>query len=41
MPLETYVYDGIEGKKLERLFDNMDFYNEVDVGITYGKFDFI
>ena len=41
MPLETYVYDGIDGKKLERLFDNMDFYNEVDVGITYGKFDFI
>ena len=41
MPLETYVYDGIDGKKLERLFDNTDFYNEVDVGITYGKFDFI
>ena len=41
MPLETYVYDEIEGKKLEKLFDHIDFYNEVDVGIRYGKFDFI
>ena len=40
-PKETFLFDEIEGFKLEELFDNINFYNDVTVGITRGDFDYI
>lgn len=40
-PAETFLFDEIEGLKLEELLDNINFYNEVTVGITKGDFDYI
>lgn len=40
-PTETFLFDEIEGTRLEALFDNINFYNEVTLGITRGDFDFI
>ena len=37
-PKETFVYDEIKGMDLETWFDNVSFYNELDVGIPLEKF---
>ena len=38
VPSDTFTYDEIKGSQLERLFDNITFYNEVDLGITLDAF---
>lgn len=37
-PKETFAYDEVEGWHLERLFDEIKFYNELDCGIPLKKF---
>jgi len=37
-PDDTFTYDDVMGGHLERLLDNATFFNEVDTGITLGKF---
>lgn len=34
IPEETFVYDEIPIEELERTFDRVTFYNELEVGIT-------
>lgn len=38
LPKETFVYDEILGEEVERIFDVVDFYNELDVGFTLDTF---
>ena len=38
VPADTFTYDEILGSHLERLFDKITFYNEVDIGITLDSF---
>lgn len=38
MPKETFTYDEVIGEHLERLFDHVSFYNEVDIGISLDTF---
>ena len=38
LPADTFTYDEVLGSSLERLFDNITFYNEVDIGITLDAF---
>lgn len=38
IPSDTFTYDEVLGSHLERLFDNITFYNEVDLGITLDTF---
>lgn len=38
MPKETFVYDEIPATELEKLLDKIDFYNELDVGISLDHF---
>ena len=38
VPADTFTYDEVLGSQLERLFDNITFYNEVDIGITLDAF---
>ena len=38
VPKETYTYDEIIGEHLERMLDHVNFYNEVDSGITLDTF---
>lgn len=37
-PKETFTYDEVLGEHLERMLDNVTFYNEVDTGITLDTF---
>ena len=37
-PFETFTYDEWRGYDLEDLFDKVDFYNEVDLGMTLKDF---
>jgi hypothetical protein len=38
MPKDTFTYDEVTGENLERLLDQISFYNEVDTGITLQQF---
>ena len=38
VPTDTFTYDEVLGQHLERLFDKITFYNEVDIGITLDAF---
>jgi|DEB19_MinimDraft_2_1074335.scaffolds.fasta_scaffold18710_1 hypothetical protein len=38
LPKETFVYDEMLGEEIERIFDVVDFYNELDCGITLDTF---
>jgi len=38
MPKETFVYDEMYGPDLEKTFDKVSFYNEMDMGITLDDF---
>lgn len=39
LPKETFVYDEIPAQELERTFDLVSFYNDLDVGITLERFN--
>lgn len=39
LPEDTFIYDEIHVQELERQFDLIRFYNEVDVGITLEQFN--
>ena len=41
LPKETFIYDEIPAEELERTFDLVTFYNEVDVGLTLAHFNSI
>ena len=38
MPVETFLYDEIDGIQLDKLFDKVTFYNELELGITLENF---
>jgi len=38
IPKDTFVYDELPVHELERIFDVVDFYNELDCGITLDTF---
>ena len=38
MPKETFVYDEVEIKELESVLDKVNFFNDMDVGISYERF---
>lgn len=38
LPSETFIYDEFEGKHIEKLFDAVTFYNELDIGLTLEDF---
>ena len=39
LPKDTFLYDEIDVQELERTFDLISFYNEVDVGLTLERFN--
>lgn len=39
LPKETFVYDEIPVKELEKTFDLITFYNDIDVGVTLEEFN--
>ena len=41
LPKETFIYDEIPAEELERTFDLVSFYNELDVGLTLEHFNSI
>lgn len=38
MPAETYTYDEVEVRELEKVLDKVKFHNELDVGIPLHRF---
>jgi len=40
LPRETFVYDEWRGKHVEKMLDNVSFYNEMDIGMTLDEFTF-
>ena len=39
VPKDTFVYDEVEGRDLEKWLDHVYFYNELDLGFTAEKFN--
>jgi hypothetical protein len=41
LPKETFIYDEIPALELERTFDLVSFYNDLDVGLSLERFNSI
>lgn len=38
MPTETYTYDEVEVRELEKVLDKVKFHNDLDVGVPLERF---